>query len=208
MLKKSFKRMMWGLFKIYPQRFINILKDNYYKYQIQKHLPRIDNSSFIDLNCYIVGGDFISIGEKSRVHKNTVLTAWNQYGTQYFKPEIKIGKNVIIGEYGHITAINKIIIEDGVLTGHHVTITDNSHGLSTIKELQMEPINRPLYSKGPVIIDKNVWIGDKVTILPNVHIGEGCIIAANAVVVKDIPPYSIVAGIPGKIIKTIGEDEK
>ena len=56
-------------------------------------------------------------------------------------------------------------------------------------------------SKGPVIIGNNVWIGDKATVLPNVTIGDGAVIAANAVVTKDVPPYSIVAGNPAKVIK-------
>jgi acetyltransferase-like isoleucine patch superfamily enzyme len=67
----------------------------------------------------------------------------------------------------------------------------------------MEPMMRPLISKGKVIIGDNVWIGEGAMILPNVHIGEGAIIAANSVVTKDIPAYSIAVGIPAKIIKNI-----
>ena len=52
---------------------------------------------------------------------------------------------------------------------------------------------------------RNVWIGDKATVLPNVTIGDGAIIAANAVVAKDVPPYSVVAGCPAKVVKTIKE---
>ena len=65
-----------------------------------------------------------------------------------------------------------------------------------------DPLKRPIVSKGPVRIGDNVWIGDKATILPNVSIGNGAIIAANAVVTKDVPPYSVAAGNPAKIIKT------
>ena len=90
---------------------------------------------------------------------------------------------------------------NGVLTGRWVTITDNSHGETDYETLKMQPILRKLYSKGAVKIGDNVWIGDKVTILPNVTIGNGAIIAANAVVTRDIPPYSIVAGNPARIIK-------
>lgn len=58
-----------------------------------------------------------------------------------------------------------------------------------------------MVSKGPVIIGKNVWIGDKATILPGVTIGEGAVIAANSVVSKNVPPFSVVGGIPARIIK-------
>lgn len=85
----------------------------------------------------------------------------------------------------------------------NVTITDNSHGYITKNETHTPPLKRPLYSKGPVIIGKNVWVGDKATILPNVNIGDGAIIGANAVVTKDVPPYSVAVGNPAKIVKLL-----
>lgn len=62
---------------------------------------------------------------------------------------------------------------------------------------------RPIVTKGPVIINKNVWVGDKASILSGVTIGEGSIVAANAVVTKDVPAYSVVAGNPAKVIKNL-----
>lgn len=56
-------------------------------------------------------------------------------------------------------------------------------------------------SKGPIIIDDDVWIGYGVTILSGVHIGQGAIIAAGAVVTKDVPPYAIAGGVPAKVLK-------
>lgn len=104
---------------------------------------------------------------------------------------------------GHITCANKIIIGDCTLLGKYVTITDNSHGDSVKGQLDIAPIRRPLYSKGPVIIGERVWIGDKVTILPNVQIGNGTIIGSNSVVTKDIPDNCITVGSPAKIVKFI-----
>jgi len=69
--------------------------------------------------------------------------------------------------------------------------------------LSIPPKNRTLYSSGPVIIEDCVWIGDKVTILPNVRIGKNTIIGANSVVVKDIPGNCVAGGIPAKVIKII-----
>ena len=60
-----------------------------------------------------------------------------------------------------------------------------------------------MYTAGPVIIEDGVWIGDKVTILPNVRIGKNAVIGANSVVTKDIPENCVAGGIPAKIIKTI-----
>ncbi len=138
----------------------------------------------------------ISIGSNSSIMSNCVLeTTGNECQTG-----IIIGNNVSIGEYSHITSIDKIIVEDGVLTGRFVLITDNSHGDTDLNSLSTEPLKRKLVSKGPVTIHKNVWIGDKVSILPGVTIGEGSVIASNAVVTKDVPAYSIVGGIPAKIL--------
>lgn len=86
------------------------------------------------------------------------------------------------------------------MTGKWVTISDNNHGLTDSKSLQIPPLKRTVVSKGPVIIKENVWIGDKATVLAGVTIGQGAIVAANAVVTKDVPPYSIVAGAPAKIL--------
>jgi acetyltransferase-like isoleucine patch superfamily enzyme len=65
------------------------------------------------------------------------------------------------------------------------------------------PIERPIVSNGPVIIENNVWIGEMACIMPNVRIGEGAIVAANSVVTKNVPPFSIVAGIPAKIVNQL-----
>ena len=118
-------------------------------------------------------------------------------------PILEIGDNVSIGEYSHITCANKITIGNGVLTGRFVLITDNAHGKCTNEDSDIAPLQRNIYSKGEVIIKENVWIGDKATILPGVTIGKGAVIAANAVVTKDVPDYTIVAGVPAKIVKQI-----
>ena len=142
----------------------------------------------------------ISIGNNSSIMSHCIIETCEVDGNN---PQLEIGDRVSIGEYSHITCANKVVIGNGVLTGRFVLITDNSHGNNTKEIADMSPLAREIHSNGPVHIGENVWIGDKVTILPNVKIGKGCIIAANAVVTKDIPEYSVAAGIPAKIIKTI-----
>ena len=147
------------------------------------------------------GGEYISIGEYCTIGNDVELTAWDHYKGQTFTPEIRIGNGCTIRKGSHITDINKIIIGDNLLTGPYVLITDNSHGCSCLDELDIRPHNRPLYSRGAVIIGNNVWIGEKASIMPGVHIGDGAIIAANSVVTHDVPAYSIAAGCPAKVIK-------
>lgn len=148
----------------------------------------------------IQGAESISIGEESWFSDWFYLTAWNSYGEKELNPELTIGAHCIFGSFNHISCTNKIVIGDYCMTGKWVTITDNNHGRTDQDSLDVAPAHRDIVSKGPVIIGKNVWIGDKATILPGVKIGDGAVIAANAVVTKDVPAKSVVAGSPARVI--------
>ena len=149
------------------------------------------------------GSRRIRIGSNSSIGHHTVLGCWEKYLNVIYSPEITIGNNCSIGEYCHISAINKIIICDGVLTGRFVYIGDNSHGLLSKEEMLTRPSRRPLVSKGDVFIGKNVWLGDKVTVLAGVHIGDNAIVGANSVVTKDLPSNCVAAGVPARVIREI-----
>ena len=157
----------------------------------------------------------ISIGKGSGFGDWLYLTAWDSFHCvidgreteQHFTPSLIIGDDCHFGAFNHITCINSIHIGDRLLTGKWVTITDNNHGDTSGDTLRVSPIMRPLVSKGPVVIGNDVWIGDKATILPGVTIGDGAVIAANSVIVKDVPAYSVVAGNPAKVVKWDGIHE-
>ena len=142
---------------------------------------------------------YISIGRSSSIMKGCVLEACDEIGV----PNFVIGDNISLGEYSHITCANRVVIGNGVLTGRYVLITDNAHGESTRDALEIAPFDRKVYSKGEVVIGDNVWIGDKATILPGVHIGSGAIVGANSVVTRDVPAYAVVGGNPAIIIKQL-----
>ena len=89
------------------------------------------------------------------------------------------------------------------MTGKWVTITDNQHGGTDYESLNIMPSKRLLKSKGAVVIGDNVWLGDKVSVLPGVTIGEGAIVAANSVVTHDVPPFCVVAGCPAKVVRKL-----
>lgn len=153
----------------------------------------------------IRGGKYISVGEGTIVHRDAILTAWDSYGSQSFSPSITIGRNCRLGEHIHVSACNGIHIGDNVLTGRYVYISDNSHGRTDGTGLDVHPLDRELYSKGPVIIGNNVWIGERVCILPGVTVGDGAIIGAGAVVTKDVPAYCVAAGVPAAVVKKMKE---
>jgi acetyltransferase-like isoleucine patch superfamily enzyme len=108
---------------------------------------------------------------------------------------ITIGKNVFVNFDCVFLALGGITIEDDVLIGPKVSLITESHPL--------DPQQRNGLIVKPIHIKKNAWIGANATILAGVTIGENSIVAAGAVVSKDVPDNTIVAGIPAKIIKTI-----
>lgn len=193
--------------------FLSILRHlNNQQHKIDKDHIHFKNSPQ-NISIGIIGQiqcpDYISIGDNTRFGDWIFLTAWNNYHSiidgketiQKLNPVLSIGELCNFGAFNHITCTNKVTIGDGVLTGKWVTITDNSHGDTNIETLKIRPEKRRIVSKGPVVIGNNVWIGDKATILPGVTIGDGAVVAANAVVTKDVPAYSVVAGNPARIIK-------
>ena len=108
---------------------------------------------------------------------------------------IEIGKNVFINTCCHFQDQGCIFIGDGVLIGHNVTLATLDHGFA--------PEDRGTTYPAPIILEKNVWIGANVTIVSGVRIGENAIIAAGAVVTKDIPANVVAGGIPARILKEI-----
>lgn len=147
----------------------------------------------------------ISIGDNVSFGHDSIIACYEYHSDikTGYKPELCFGNNIQFGNYNHISCLNKIVIGDGVLTGDNVSIIDNFHGKLCIDEVNIIPAKRDLYSKGPIIIGKNVWIGKNVCIMPNVKIGDYSIIGANSVVTHDIPAYAIVAGVPAKEIRII-----
>lgn len=152
---------------------------------------------------YIKNPQYISIGSSFSSLWNLRIEAWDYYEGNHFTPQVIIGNNVSLNSDCHIGCINKIVIGNNVLLASRVYISDHSHGNTTYEDIQIIPAKRKLVSKGPVIIEDNVWIGQGAAIMPNVVIGKNAIIGANAVVTKNVPPFSVAAGIPAKIIKEL-----
>jgi len=108
---------------------------------------------------------------------------------------ITVGKNVFINHACSFLDMGGITIEDNVLIGPKVNLITENHPLN--------PNDRKTLICKPVVIKRNAWIGAAATILPGVTIGENSIVAAGAVVSKDVPANSIVGGVPAKFIKKI-----
>lgn len=122
---------------------------------------------------------------------------------------LSIGEYSIVNEETVIGAEEEVTIGDHAIISHHVTIFDNNNH-PTDPDMRIKLCESGFYSSlwdwdqsthSPVHIERNVWVGQYATILKGVTIGEGAIIAAGAIVTKDVPPYSIAAGNPAKIVK-------
>lgn len=170
-----------------------------YRFRI---LTKTRGKIFMRLPFKVLGHQYIKIGENFVADSGFRIECWDKYRNKRFSPIISIGDNVSFNYRCHLGAINRIIIGNNVLVGSQVLITDHFHG-NWEKEFNTPPKDRDLYSKGEVVIEDNVWIGEGVCILPNVHIGRNSVVGANSVVLNDVPPNCIVAGNPAKVIKII-----
>lgn len=200
------------LFKIFSLIYPFNLNKKIYKFRsvvytlwIRNFFGSFGDNSLISYPCYLQGGGWknISIGKRTHIQRNCILACWMKHDSQKFTPRIIIGDFCNIGDYTQFTSCNKIQLGNGVLTGRYVLITDNAHGELSYETADIRPSKRNLISKGEVVIGNNVWLGDKVTILPGVHIGDNVIIGANSVVTKSVPSNSVWCGNPAKEIKIL-----
>lgn len=164
----------------------------YFKYKLKyrKYLSlSLLNSIKGNLSIDIQKDSFILIGE-------FLMISGPLYLKSIENGILKIGNRVYFNHNCSITASKKITIGNNCMFANNVVVVDHNH------EIKDGVISSNLISK-EVIIDDNVWCGANVTILPGVHIGQGSIIGAGAVVNTDIPDHALAVGIPAKVIKRI-----
>lgn len=112
-----------------------------------------------------------------------------------FGKNITIGKDVFINSGCHFQDQGGIIIGDGSLIGHNVVLATINHDLN--------PENERKNHYAPIRIGAHVWIGSNATILPGVSIGDWAVVGAGAVVTEDVLSFTVVGGVPARILKTI-----
>ena len=110
--------------------------------------------------------------------------------------EIRVGHNVFINQNCTIYDLGGVDIGDDVLIGPNVSIITSGHPL--------EPSQRRAgVTAAPIVIERNVWIAAGATIIGGVTVGENSVVAAGAVVTRDVPPNTLVAGVPAKVIRSL-----
>lgn len=156
----------------------------------------------------IIGGRHITLGSGFDAFPGLRIEAFDRHLDKQFSPRITIGDRVSINYDCHIGCVNEITIGNDVLLASRVYISDHSHGSPDYHDIDVPPSARKVFSKGPVIIEDGAWIGEGACILPGVRVGRHAIVGANAVVSRDVPPYTIVGGVPARVIKTLSPGER
>lgn len=129
--------------------------------------------------------------------------------------KIEIGDHFYMGSHSLIGSAESIRIGRCVIISNDVLIYDNNNHPTSPKMREKMSMNGFLNEnwawkyadKAPVVIEDNVWIGQYVTVLKGVTIGKGAVIATKAVVTKNVPHYSVAAGNPAKVVKTLNAEE-
>ena len=152
----------------------------------------------------VFGKSAISIGKDTMIGPFVTLSAGMMPNQKLiFERIVKIGDRCMIGRGSHIIGHFHIEIDDDVITGPYVYITDQNHGYTDI--------DTPIWKQNPVdkgvYIGKGTWLGTQAIILPGTYIGKNVVVAAGAVVSGEVPDYSVVAGSPARIVKTFDSEK-
>ena len=134
------------------------------------------------------------IGNFSNIGKDT----WIRSSLPGKGPGISLGINSMIGRRNFISCAKEITIGNNCIFGPNVTIVDSNHVYTDpAKPISTQGITEPV----PVYIGDDCWIGTNAVVLPGTTLGDHCVVGANSVVSGNIPSYSVITGIPGKIVK-------
>ncbi len=141
----------------------------------------------------------ISLGNNVLLVGNSILSVADEYSEYDSKePQLKIEDRVRVNMFTMIAAVKSVHIKKNVNIGQFCFIGDHDH--------EYRDVTKPVRDQGltnvkPVVINKDTWIANKVTVCSGVTIGKHCVIGANSVVTRDIPDYSVAVGAPAKVIK-------
>ncbi|MDD6729125.1 MAG: acyltransferase [Eubacteriales bacterium] len=189
-----------------------MLQEIYYKLSalLYKRKLNTGKSPQIRLGATVINGKYITFGDNVIMGKDLVMAVYPEHCGKVNPVKtkkdggIKVGDHVSGNRRITIYCADSVKIGNDVLLGSDILITDNNHGMNPEAG---EYIDQPL-TTAPTEIGDGCWIGEQVCILAGSKIGEKCVIAAGSVVTGEIPPYSIAAGAPAKVIKRWNSEKK
>ena len=151
----------------------------------KKQYPDIVENYFVHPTARLEQSELIEIGEGAEINDYVIIR------TQ--KNKVKIGKHSQLNPFTVIYGGSGVVIGDNVMIAPHCMIASGNHDY---KQTDYPMRFAGTLTKGPIIIEDNVWIGANCTITDGVRIGKEAVIAANSVVVKNVEPWAIMSGVP------------
>lgn len=181
-----------------PDSFFSKFKAAMKKYFIGRKFKLFGKNVVLMKPCMITNPDYIEIEDNVFIREYSRIEAIKFDGRTNYKPLLRIRRGAHIEQFFHVGACEYVEIGENVLIAGRVYISDHNHRFS---EIDKPILAQGIEAGGKVVIEENAWLGEGCVILPGVTVGKNSIIGSNAVVTKDVPPYSIAVGIPAKIIK-------
>ncbi|MFN3491410.1 MAG: acyltransferase [Anaerolineales bacterium] len=164
------------------------------QWYFSKRFKKLGANSHLGMGLLVYDPQNIKIGENFSIRRNSVLGAING--------ELVIGNNVSIAENVTVNASEKgkIILGNYVLIAPNTVLRASDH----VTTRADQTIREQGHTGGEIIVEDDVWIGANCVVVAGTRIGKGAVIAAGAVVTKDVEPYTIVGGVPAKFLKKRG----
>ena len=151
----------------------------------------------------MLGGDVLRYAVLKLFLKRLDGWVWFRDNVTIWFPEgVSIGAGTTIAENCFLDGYSGLVIGRNVLMAHNASLVAEDHGFAS----RRVPMRRQPKTMGPIFIGDDVWIGCGARILKGVTIGTGAIVGAGAVVTKDVPAYSIVGGVPARVLKMRPDD--
>ena len=170
-----------------------------------RRFHRFGDGSMISFPPTVIFGEGrIEIGEHTSIGPLASLSAGMPiHAEMRGDPIITIGDRCTLGKGIGIVGHERIELGDDIWTGHYVYITDQNHGYEDVSM----PIGPQMWKDAPVSVGSGCWLGHGCVVLPGVEIGEHVAVAAGAVVTTDVPAFSVVAGVPARVIRRYVDGE-
>lgn len=167
-------------------------------------LKKFGKNSYIKRPFNINEREKISIGSNSFIHNNCEIIMISNNVKKVFNPKLIIGDNIYIGKFFHLHCMSNIVIGNGCVISDNVFISAASHSFDPYcgNIMQQE------LTFADIVICDNTFIGRNVFIGQGVVLGEHCVVGANSVVTKSFEPYSMIGGIPAKVLKRYDQIKK
>jgi acetyltransferase-like isoleucine patch superfamily enzyme len=171
-------------------------RDRAFSLAMRSSFASMGPRSRLSLPVQLVGAERIEIGSRVYFGPGCWLLTHDPDG------RLEVGDDTSIAGYCVLSAAASVRIGRSVLFARNVYIADHRHGF----ELPDTPIiDQPLGDIRPVTVEDGAWLGQNVVLLPGVTVGRGAVVGANSVIREDVPPRSVAAGVPARLIRHLDE---